>query len=62
MKKSKNQGSFISFNQLIYTQKQGEFDNDSLFINTIKELNLTPAFKYQMSFVKQNDTYHIFFT
>ncbi|QWU80233.1 hypothetical protein CNZW441b_0919 [Campylobacter novaezeelandiae] len=62
MKKSKNQGSFISFNQLIYTQKQGEFDNDSLFINTTKELNLTPAFKYQMSFVKQNDTYHIFFT
>lgn len=62
MKKIKNQITFIPFNQLIYTQKQGEFDNDLLFINTTKELNLTPAFKYQMSFIKQNNTYHIFFT
>ncbi|MCH5336343.1 MAG: hypothetical protein J1D99_02875 [Campylobacter sp.] len=58
----KNKNHFIPFDELFYLQKEGEFQNDFLFEQSIIELGLSPMFEYQMSFFKEQNKYHIFLT
>ncbi len=60
--KEKTQSHFVSFDKIFYLQKEGDFQSDFLFKQATLELNLSPAFEYQMSFFKNENKYFIFLT
>ncbi|EAH7828303.1 hypothetical protein EPW42_03120 [Campylobacter coli] len=56
----KNKAHFISFENLIYKQKNGNFEEDDLFKELTKECDLQNPFEYQLAFLKQDQIYHCF--
>lgn len=56
----KNKAHFISFENLIYKQKNGNFEEDGLFKELTKECDLQNPFEYQLAFLKQDQIYHCF--
>lgn len=58
----KNKAHFISFENLIYKQKNGNFEEDDLFKELTKECDLQNPFEYQLAFLKQDQIYHCFST
>lgn len=58
----KNKAHFIGFENLIYKQKNGNFEEDSLFKELTKECDLQNPFEYQLAFLKQDQIYHCFLT
>ncbi len=58
----KIKADFIGFDKLIYKQKNGKFEEDELFKELSKELNLNNIFDYQMAFLKDDEVYHCFLT
>ncbi|EKL5136912.1 hypothetical protein PR647_000283, partial [Campylobacter coli] len=56
----KNKAHFISFENLIYKQKNGNFEEDDLFKELTKKCDLQNPFEYQLAFLKQDQIYHCF--
>ncbi|MFB1646481.1 hypothetical protein [Campylobacter molothri] len=56
----KNKIEILSFEKLIYIQKNGKFEEDILFEKVIKECDIKNPFEYQIAFLKQDEIYHCF--
>lgn len=56
----KNKIEIVSFEKLIYIQKNGRFEEDRLFEEIIKECDIKNPFEYQIAFLKQDEIYHCF--
>lgn len=59
---AKKDKKLINFENLLYIQKNGEFENDSLFRISANELNLQFNYKHQISYLTIGNENHIFFT
>lgn len=58
----KNKAHFISFENLIYKQKNGNFEEDDLFKELTKECDLQNPFEYQLAFFKTRSNLSLFFS